>query len=178
VIGTLLLFLTVTLGLTTTRTDGSQSVGGASAPGGATGTQPPPQMSASTRAIGGSITWQVTQISTAARIDNDYLPPSVARGVYLIVDVVADNGSGRAVELDGDDVGVQLDGRRYPVEENALASLELAGHSGLTPVDLQPGATATGWLVFDVPPAAAGSTARLCVDAAALAGASSAAACI
>jgi hypothetical protein len=177
VIGMLLALLTVTLGLTETRNGGSQTAGGASAGSVGSNGGPAPHLSASTRAIGGTVSWQVTQSSTAARIDNAYLPASVATGVYVIMDVVADNGSARAVDLDGDDIGLELAGTRYPVDQSALASLELAGDSTLTPVELSPGASASGWLVFDVPSAVAGSAARLCVDRAALAASAAAAAC-
>lgn len=177
VTGTLLLLLTVTLGLTATRNGGSRPVAGASAATVGSSGGPAQHLSASTRVVGGSISWQVTESTTATRIDNAYLPPSIATGIYVIMDVVAGNGSARAVELDGDDVGLELAGTRYQVDESALASLELAGHSGLTPVDLQPGASVSGWLVFDVPTAAAGSTALLCVDRAGLSGSADAAAC-
>ena len=110
-----------------------------------------------------SLTWHILSSHTTRRIENEYLPASTARGVYLIMDVAATNGTRNVVALDNDQLDLDLDGTEYPLDATALSSLELAGHRALTAATLGPEATAEGWLVFDVPRAAITSTPRLCL---------------
>ena len=165
VTGTLLLLLTVTLGLTRnpSAVAPTQASGGSSTVSSGRASSATGRMTASTRSIGGSLRWQITSSSTAQRIENDYLPALVAHGVFLMLQVVADNGSATPIDLDGDSVALSLDGTRYQLDQPALASLELEGHSALTPIELKPGTTASGWVVFDVPPSAVAATPHLCV---------------
>jgi hypothetical protein len=109
-----------------------------------------------------SITWHITGTYTTRRIDNAYGVASVAHGIFLVVNVVASNATAQSIPLDGDYVDLQLAGARYPLEAAAISALELAGHRTLPPT-LAAGATATGSLVFDVPPSAVGSTPQLCL---------------
>jgi hypothetical protein len=110
-----------------------------------------------------SLRWHILSSHTTRRIENEYLPPSTAHGVYLIMDVAATNGTSGSVRLDDDQLGLDLDGTEYPLDAAALSSLELAGHKALSGTTLAPEATTEGWLVFDVPRTAITSTARLCL---------------
>jgi len=100
---------------------------------------------------------------TAHRIQNEYLP-ATASGVYLIMDVSATNGASQVVKLTNVQLKVDLGGAKYPPDAHGLSALELSGHGLLTGSNLAPASTRSGWLVFDVPPAAAKATPQLCLD--------------
>lgn len=116
------------------------------------------------RVAAAGLSLRVVGSSTATRIVNEYLPPVEASGVFVLVEVAASNATGETAALAGDELGLRLGGVRYPVDAAALAALELAGHRALAGADLAPGATTSGWLVFDVPTAAAGSTPEVCLS--------------
>jgi uncharacterized protein DUF4352 len=111
------------------------------------------------RRIASSLTWRVLSSYTTRRIKNQYLS-SQASGIYLVVDVAAVNDTNHAVALNR--ARLKLNASAYPLDATALSALELAGHKALS-ATLRPGATASGWLVFDVRPSGAASTARLCL---------------
>jgi hypothetical protein len=119
------------------------------------------------RRLGGAgLTLRVVGSSTAGRIVNEYLPPVEAKGVFLLVDVTASNARSEPTVFASGQLGLRLAGVRYPVDSAALAALELAGHRALAGADVAPGATTNGWLVFDVPTDAAGSTPEVCLSGA------------
>ena len=164
-VGAGLASLTVVLGLTiahrpaATLADLSRTdAGGASST-----SQRPGQVRASARAVGPDISWQVVSETTERQIENAYLAPLRSSGTFLVIEVTATNDAQATAVLDGDDVGLELGGAVFGLDQTALEALELAGHSGLTPVDLAPGESETGIVVFDVPPASADSTPELCV---------------
>jgi hypothetical protein len=111
-----------------------------------------------------NLRWHIIKAYTARKIVNAYLPPTTASGVYLIIDVATTNKSSRPVILSGNHVSLDLAGARYPVDSAAVSALELAGHRGLPGNGVDPLATTSGWVVFDVPRHAVSSTPQLCVD--------------
>lgn len=137
-----------------------------------TGGEPSPIRTAN-HAAAKSLGWRIVSSHTSRRIENEYLP-STARGIYVIMEVVADNRTGHAVLLDSDQVELDLGGTVYPLDTGALAALQLAGRRTLSATELRPAATISGWVVFDVPPkAAAAAPGKLCLEQRALAAAAS-----
>jgi hypothetical protein len=110
----------------------------------------------------GRMKWQVLTSYTSHRIQNAYVP-STAHGIYVIMNVAATNEASREVMLDSDQIELALGGRRYDLDPHGLSALELAGHGLLAGARFGPAGTATGWVVFDVPPGAATSAAELCL---------------
>jgi len=109
------------------------------------------------------VSLHVLRSYTAHRIENAYLP-ATANGVYLIMDVSATNGASHVVALTSLELKLDLGGARYQPDAHGLSALELSGHGLLTATNLAPASTASGWLVFDVPPAAATATPQLCLS--------------
>jgi len=114
-----------------------------------------------------SVSWHILASRTTRQIQNEYLPPSTASGIFLIMDVAATNATRDVVTLHDDQVALDIDGSEYPLDSAALSALELAGHKALSGT-LGPEATAAGWVVFDVPRAAIAARPRLCLDVRAL----------
>ena len=109
-----------------------------------------------------SLSWHVLDAYTSRKIENEYLP-SAADGTYVILNLAATNKGSKVVTLDGNRVKLQLDGSSYTPDAGGLSALELAGHKGLPGADVGPGATVSGWVVFDVPSHASTSAADLCL---------------
>lgn len=125
---------------------------------------PRPEASFSNAGSAVSLRWRIVKTYTTRRIVNAYLPPTRASGVYLIMDISTTNGSGHIVVLDPSHVSLDLAGSHYPVDAAAVSALELAGHRGLSGTGLEPETTTSGWVVFDVPPAAVAARPQLCLD--------------
>jgi hypothetical protein len=111
-----------------------------------------------------SLRWRIVRSYTARRIVNAYLPPTRANGVYLIMDISTTNGSGHTIVLAPSHVSLDLAGARYQVDAAAVSALELAGHRSLSGTGLGPETTTSGWVVFDVPPAAVAAQPQVCFD--------------
>ncbi len=110
----------------------------------------------------GPLTWHILSTHTTRRIENQYLP-SVASGVYVVMDITATNATGHTVPLDTHRVDLELGRIEYPLDSRALSALALAGDKTFSVTDLAPKGTATGWVVFDVPPRAVAATHQLCI---------------
>lgn len=116
------------------------------------------------RAFSGPLALHVLRSYTTHRIKNQYVP-STAHGVYLVMDVAATNTTGHTVTFDGGQISLNLDGTRYAPSADALTALDLTGHTTFAEDDLGPSASATGWVVFDVPAGSVASSLELCLDA-------------
>jgi len=138
-------------------------VGSVPGPRSASSPGPRSHRRAPTGIVPSSLSWRILASRTTRRIVNAYLPPMTARGIYLIMDVVATNGTRGAVTLKNDQIALDIGGSAYRLDSGALSSLELAGHKALSGTTLRPDATVEGWVVFDVPQTAATATPRLCL---------------
>jgi hypothetical protein len=114
------------------------------------------------RALADPLSLHVLRSYTTRAIKNQYVP-STAHGVYLVMDVTATNTTGHAVTFDGGQISLSLDGTRYAPSPDALTALDLTGHSTFAENDLEPSASASGWVAFDVPSGVLTSTAQLCL---------------
>src|SRR5579871_6813653 len=117
---------------------------------------------ASGRAIPDPLSLHVVRSYTTHAIRNQYVP-STAHGVFLVMDVTATNTTGHVVAFDGGQISLTLNGTRYSPSPNALTALDLSGHTTFAEDDLEPSASATGWVAFDVPPGVLTSSAQLCL---------------
>lgn len=157
--GVLLLGTAIGVGALISGTPGASRPAASATAGAVTGSE-----RGTLRRLGGAgLTLRVVGSSTAGRIVNEYLPPLEAKGVFLLVEVAASNATGETAVFASGQLGLWLAGVRYPVDSAALAALELAGHRALAGADIAPGATTSGWLVFDVPTDAAGSSPEVCL---------------
>ncbi len=105
---------------------------------------------AGARAIADPLTLHILSSYTTHQIKNEYVP-SVAQGVYLVVDVSATNTTGHAVAFDGGQISLEIDGTRYTPSADALTALDVSGHATFAEDDLEPSASTSGWVAFDVP---------------------------
>jgi Domain of unknown function (DUF4352) len=122
-----------------------------------------PARNATRHVSGVPVSWRVLSDHTSARIQNEYLP-ATAKGIYLIMDVSATNKASTTVTVGNDVIELNLDGTVYQPSTNGVTALELGGDRLLSDLVLDPGATGTGWVAFDVPPSSAGSSPQLCLD--------------
>jgi hypothetical protein len=118
---------------------------------------------AAPRAVTGTdaVSWHVVSSYTTHRIENAYGVSATASGTYLVMDITASNGGTQAMSLTGLYVSLEIAGVGYPLDTGALSALELSGPSAL-PAAIAAGATAKGWVVFDVPTTASTSNPQLC----------------
>ena len=131
-------------------------IGSSTSPDGA-----PAQVRASGRAVADPLSLHVLRSYTTREIKNQYVP-STAHGIYLVMDVSATNEAGHTVTFDGQ-IALNLDGTRYSPSTTALTALDLSGHSTFAESDLEPSASTTGWVAFDVPAGAVASNPQLCL---------------
>jgi Domain of unknown function (DUF4352) len=117
---------------------------------------------AGARAGGDALMLHVVRSYTAHRIDNPYVA-STANGIYLIIDVSATNPTGHSVLLNSGEITLELGGARYSPSAAALTALDLTDHATFSNTELEPSATGTGWVAFDVAPAAVDSSPQLCL---------------
>jgi Domain of unknown function (DUF4352) len=109
------------------------------------------------------LTWRVVRSITARHIQNSYVTVT-AKGIYLIMDVVATNTSSQGVTLSSKGINLELAGEAYPLDSDGVSGLELAGRRPLNGIQLAPATSAAGWVAFDVPRTAITSKPELCLD--------------
>jgi Domain of unknown function (DUF4352) len=112
----------------------------------------------------GALTWQILSSATSQLIKNQYLP-ATAKGLFLILDVAATDSGEAPVLLNGNHIELKLGGAEYAPDSAGDTALNLGGHKLLSDVDLDAGATATGWIAFDIPATADVSSPELCLGA-------------
>ena len=117
---------------------------------------------AGSRALADPLSLHVLRSYTTREIKNEYVP-STAHGVYLVIDVSATNTTHHAVTFDGGQISLEIDGTRYVPSADALTALDVSGQTTFAEDDLEPAASASGWVAFDVPADAVTSNPQLCL---------------
>jgi Domain of unknown function (DUF4352) len=123
----------------------------------------PGGLRAGSRAIADPLSLHILHSYTTRQIKNEYVP-STAHGVYLVIDVAATNTTHHLVTFDGGQFSLEIDGTRYIPSTDALTALDVSGHTTFAEDDLEPSASASGWVAFDVPAGALASSPRLCLE--------------
>ncbi len=114
-------------------------------------------------AIANPLSLHVLRSYTTHDIKNEYVP-STAHGIFLVMDISATNMTGHAVTFDGGQIRLSLGGTRYRASPAALTALDLTGHTTFSENNLEPSASTSGWVAFDVPAGALASSPHLCLD--------------
>jgi hypothetical protein len=113
------------------------------------------------RVVPATLALRIVRLYSARRIENAYLPAH-AKGVYVIMDVAATNGTTANLPLASALIRLVIDQSSYPPSSDGVAGLELSGHKTLASTELPPATTVSRWIAFDIPVSELASPTSLC----------------
>ena len=110
-----------------------------------------------------TLTWQVLGARKAEELGSEFSSES-ADGVYVVAQLRVHNGKDESVTISSDIATLEVNGKEYKYDSDGTTALTLGGGGEETFFlkDLGPDVRTTGYVVFDVPPAALRQKPEIC----------------